>query len=53
MLAMRELLSIGLESMIGGWKDGRRIAKESGKFNPQVKSQAGLPPSVYDTVRFK
>ena len=40
------------------WLEGwARIAKESGKFNSdvctQAKSQAGLTPFIYDTVRFK
>jgi hypothetical protein len=38
-------------------RDGRRIAKESGKFNSalpaQAKSEAGLHPWVYDTVQVK
>lgn len=43
--------------MIGRWKDARRIAKDPAKFNPdvctQAKSQAGLTPFIYDTVRLK
>jgi hypothetical protein len=43
--------------MIGCWKDARRIAKDPPKFNSeartQAKPQAGLTPSIYDTVRFK